>query len=63
VPLLLKCAHGGEIVETVVNVALNIFENYMSHVARFPVDFRSTNHTRHQAKKTNQMASIEVTTI
>jgi uncharacterized peroxidase-related enzyme len=29
----------GEIVETVANVALNIFENYMSHVARFPIDF------------------------
>jgi hypothetical protein len=30
---------GGEIVETVANVALNIFENYMSHVARVPIDF------------------------
>ena len=29
----------GEIVETVANVALNIFENYMSHVARVPIDF------------------------
>jgi uncharacterized peroxidase-related enzyme len=29
----------GEIVETVANVALNIFENYVSHVARVPVDF------------------------
>ncbi|MGC1339125.1 MAG: carboxymuconolactone decarboxylase family protein [Candidatus Binataceae bacterium] len=29
----------GEIVETVSNVALNIFENYMSHVARVPIDF------------------------
>jgi uncharacterized peroxidase-related enzyme len=29
----------GEIVETVANVALNIFENYMSHVARIPTDF------------------------
>jgi hypothetical protein len=29
----------GEIVETVANVALNIFENYMSHVARVPNDF------------------------
>jgi len=28
----------GEIVETVANVALNIFENYMSHVARIPID-------------------------
>jgi uncharacterized peroxidase-related enzyme len=28
-----------EIVETVANVALNIFENYMSHVARVPIDF------------------------
>ena len=29
----------GEIVETVANVALNIFENYMCHVARVPIDF------------------------
>jgi uncharacterized peroxidase-related enzyme len=29
----------GEVVETVANVALNIFENYMSHVARVPIDF------------------------
>jgi uncharacterized peroxidase-related enzyme len=29
----------GEIVETVANVTLNIFENYMSHVARIPIDF------------------------
>lgn len=29
----------GEIVETVANVALNIFESYMSHVARVPIDF------------------------
>ncbi len=29
----------GEIVETVANVALNIFENYMSHVAQVPIDF------------------------
>jgi uncharacterized peroxidase-related enzyme len=29
----------GQIVETVANVALNIFENYMSHVARVPIDF------------------------
>jgi uncharacterized peroxidase-related enzyme len=29
----------GEIVETVANVTLNIFENYMSHVARVPIDF------------------------
>jgi uncharacterized peroxidase-related enzyme len=29
----------GEIVETVANVALNIFENYMSHVARISLDF------------------------
>ena len=28
----------GKIVETVANVALNIFENYMSHVARVPID-------------------------
>jgi len=26
-------------VETVANVALSIFENYMSHVARVPIDF------------------------
>src|SRR5258708_31942933 len=30
----------GEIVETVANVALNIFENYISHVARVPIDFQ-----------------------
>ena len=29
----------GEIVETVANVALNIFMNYMNHVARTVVDF------------------------
>lgn len=29
----------GEIVETVANVALNIFTNYMNHVARTVVDF------------------------
>jgi uncharacterized peroxidase-related enzyme len=29
----------GEIVEAVANVALNIFENYMSHVARVSIDF------------------------
>ena len=29
----------GEIVETVANVALNIFENYMSHIARVAIDF------------------------
>jgi uncharacterized peroxidase-related enzyme len=29
----------GEIVETVANVALNIFENYLSHVARVSIDF------------------------
>ncbi len=28
-----------EIVETVANIALNIFENYMSHIARVPIDF------------------------
>ncbi len=33
----------GEIVETVANVALNIFENYMSHVARLPIDFPEHN--------------------
>jgi uncharacterized peroxidase-related enzyme len=40
----LACARAGglsdgEIVETVANVALNIFENYMSHVARVSIDF------------------------
>ncbi len=29
----------GDIVETVANVALNIFENYMSHIARVAIDF------------------------
>lgn len=29
----------GEIVETVANVALNIFENYISHIARPAIDF------------------------
>ena len=29
----------GEIVETIANVVLNIFENYMSHIARVPIDF------------------------
>jgi uncharacterized peroxidase-related enzyme len=29
----------GEIIETVANVALNIFENYMSHVTGVPTDF------------------------
>ncbi len=29
----------GEIIETVASVALNIFTNYMSHVARVPIDF------------------------
>ena len=29
----------GDIVETVANVTLNIFENYMSHVARVLIDF------------------------
>jgi uncharacterized peroxidase-related enzyme len=37
----------GEIVETVANVILNIFENYMSHLARVPIDFaqRETDET------------------
>jgi uncharacterized peroxidase-related enzyme len=38
----------GEIVETVANVALNIFENYMSHVARVPIDF-----PHHQSLRTS----------
>jgi uncharacterized peroxidase-related enzyme len=29
----------GEILETVANVALNIFMNYVSHAARLPIDF------------------------
>ncbi len=29
----------GEIIETVANVALNIFKNYVSHAARLPIDF------------------------
>jgi DNA-binding IclR family transcriptional regulator len=29
----------GEIIETVANVALNIFENYLSHVAQVSIDF------------------------
>jgi alkylhydroperoxidase family enzyme len=29
----------GELVETVANIALNIFINYISHVARPPIDF------------------------
>jgi len=29
----------GEIVETIANIALNIFENYMSPVAGMPIDF------------------------
>ena len=32
----------GEVVETVANVALNIFTNYVSHVARTAVDFPQT---------------------
>ena len=28
-----------EIIEVLANVALNIFENYVSHVARVPIDF------------------------
>jgi uncharacterized peroxidase-related enzyme len=38
----------GEIVETVANVALNIFENYMSHVARVPIDF-----SHHESRQTS----------
>jgi uncharacterized peroxidase-related enzyme len=38
----------GEIVETVANVALNIFENYMSHVARVPIDF-----PQHESRETS----------
>jgi uncharacterized peroxidase-related enzyme len=38
----------GEIVETVASVALNIFENYMSHVARVPIDF-----PKHESSETS----------
>jgi len=38
----------GEIVEAVANVALNIFENYMSHVARVPIDF-----PQHEVRETS----------
>ncbi len=38
----------GEIVETVANVALNIFENYMSHVARVPIDL-----PHHESRETS----------
>jgi uncharacterized peroxidase-related enzyme len=37
----------GEIVETVANVALNIFENYMSHIARVAIDF-----PQHESRET-----------
>jgi uncharacterized peroxidase-related enzyme len=45
----------GEIVETVANVALNIFENYMSHVARVPIDFpkRESSETSGQGGESN----------
>jgi uncharacterized peroxidase-related enzyme len=45
----------GEIVETVANVALNIFENYMSHVARVPIDFakRESRETSGQGGESN----------
>jgi uncharacterized peroxidase-related enzyme len=43
----------GEIVETVANVALNIFENYMSHVARVPIDFPKTCETSGQGGESN----------
>ena len=40
----LQCARAagltdGELVETVANIALNIFINYIDHVARPPIDF------------------------
>ncbi|MGH7328502.1 MAG: carboxymuconolactone decarboxylase family protein, partial [Polyangiaceae bacterium] len=38
----------GEIVETVANVALNIFENYMSQIARVPIDF-----PQHESRETS----------
>lgn len=45
----------GEVVETVANVALNIFESYMSHVARISIDFpqRETGATSSQGDKSN----------
>ena len=45
----------GEIVETVANVALNIFENYMSHVARVPIDFpkNASRETSNQGDESN----------
>ena len=45
----------GEIVETVANVALNIFENYMSHVARVPIDLphRESRETSGQGGESN----------
>jgi uncharacterized peroxidase-related enzyme len=38
----------GEIIETVANVALNIFMNYVSHVARVPIDF-----PHHESRETS----------
>jgi uncharacterized peroxidase-related enzyme len=29
----------GELVETIANIALNIFTNYLNHIARTPIDF------------------------
>ena len=48
----------GDIVETVANVALNIFENYMSHVARVPIDFPQES-CKTQTREANQMAKVE----
>ena len=49
----------GDIVESVANVTLNIFENYMSHVARVLIDFRKANVGRRPLREANQMANIE----
>jgi uncharacterized peroxidase-related enzyme len=45
----------GEIVETVANVTLNIFENYMSHVAKLPIEFpqRESDGTSRQEDESN----------
>jgi uncharacterized peroxidase-related enzyme len=40
----------GEIVETIANVALNIFENYMSHIARVPIDFPQSEFDGHPVR-------------
>jgi hypothetical protein len=49
----------GEIVETVANFVLNVFENYMNHVVRVPSTFRKTNNKGCGGKEANQLASVE----